>query len=114
MFPMKYTEVSTSPEVFDSLVPDDDGLDYRDDRPRITHGPNPRLPKRPSFEVWRRDPHNLYRPVRVESDPDLEVDRGREREVARLLRKTARYHASMLSWRSDDAIAEFIESEALP
>jgi hypothetical protein len=103
---------------------DPDLPDYRSEPAIIPdHGRQPRL-KRPTLVVYRSDPHNgrhLYRPAddpyRMSLDEGVELDDRRfdkEREIVRLLMKTAKYHAPRLSRRRDSLISEAMEFELLP
>jgi hypothetical protein len=95
--------------------------EYRgQDIPRVLpdHGAQPRRPKRPTLVVWNRDPQNLYKPADNAFLDEREIPPSasdlRKRDLVRMLGKTARDHASRLHWRTDKAVKEFIEREALP
>lgn len=103
-------------------APDDGRPHYPDNsgsRPVPDHGAQPRRPRRLTWSEWRRDPLNRYRPRDDEFETwETQLNAGeiaqREFQIVRLLAKTARDHARRLEWRTDDAAADFIKSEALP
>jgi hypothetical protein len=101
----------------------DDSEDFHSEPVAVPdHGPQPRRPKRPSATVYRLDPHNTYRPAddpylaSMHDDGAADDDRrfSRERDVARVLAKTARAHAPKLASRADKFIASVIDRELLP
>lgn len=82
------------------------------------HGRKPRLPKRPTLVVWKRDPDHLYKPINDHfmepSGDQFSASELRKHDIVRMLAKTAREHAPRLHWRRDDAISECIQIEILP
>jgi hypothetical protein len=119
---------STHPNVLANIRvdPDPDQPDYRSGPAMVPdHGAQPRLPPRPSANVYKLDPNNLRRPA---DDPYLEstqegyderkdeeyrLARERkiveERRVVKWLDGAIRKHAPKLDWRRERDLEEAIE-----
>ena len=79
------------------------------------HGRQPRLPKRPTLVVYKRDPHNTYRPTSYIAPLHDASDNWRikERQVARILADSIRQEAPRLAYYRESAIDEVIERRGI-
>jgi hypothetical protein len=116
-----FLEEATLPDILENFSPADaDDKPHERYVPRLVpdHGRQPRRPKRPALVVWNRDPQNLYKPADNSFLDEREIPPSasdlRKSDIARMLANTARDHAPRLRWRTDEAVTQFIEMEALP